>query len=106
MGAKKTTRAADRALDGKVRQLVEAHGGGISVDVDSAGDAHVTFHGRCAACPSAPVTMGSLVRPTLLKIEGVRSVTRNGAVSRFAEARIEKMFGLSESTDPRADGAN
>ncbi|ADL47286.1 NifU family protein [Micromonospora aurantiaca (nom. illeg.)] len=96
MGADKRAKAADRALDGKVRQLVEAHGGGVTVDVDADGDARVTFHGRCAACPSAPVTMGSLVRPALLKIEGVRSVTRAGAVSRFAEARIEKMFGLSE----------
>ena len=95
MGAKKTTKRADHALDGKVRQLVEAHGGGVTVDVDADGDAHVTFHGRCAACPSAPVTMGSLVRPALLKIEGVRSVTRDGAVSRFAEARIEAMFGLA-----------
>jgi Fe-S cluster biogenesis protein NfuA len=95
MGAKKTTKKADHALDGKVRQLVEAHGGGVTVDVDAEGDALVTFHGRCAVCPSAPVTMGSLVRPALLKIEGVRSVTREGAVSRFAEARIEKMFGLA-----------
>jgi Fe-S cluster biogenesis protein NfuA len=94
-GRKKTNRAADRALDGKVRQLVEAHGGGVSVDVDADGDAHVTFHGRCAACPSAPVTMGSLVRPALLQIDGVRSVSRDGAVSRYAEARIEAMFGLA-----------
>ncbi|MBM2614830.1 NifU family protein [Actinoplanes sp. LDG1-06] len=93
---KRLAKRVDQALEGKVRQLVEAHGGGITVDVDNEGDAHITFHGRCAACPSAPVTMGSLVRPTLLKIEGVRSVSRDSTVSPYAEARILKMFGLDE----------
>jgi Fe-S cluster biogenesis protein NfuA len=93
---------ADQALDGKVRQLVEAHGGGVEVAVDDAGDARVTFRGRCAACPSAPVTMGSLVTPALLRIEGVRSVSRSGGVSRFAEARIARMFGLNEPTTDRS----
>ena len=97
---KKLAKRVDKALDGKVRQLVEAHGGGITVDVDKQGDAHITFHGRCAACPSAPVTMGSLVRPTLLKIEGVRSVSRDSTVSPYAEARILKRFGLSEEDQP------
>ncbi|MEV0729314.1 NifU family protein [Polymorphospora sp. NPDC050346] len=98
---KKTARAADRALDGKVRQLVEAHGGGVTVDVGADGDAHVTFHGRCAACPSAPVTMGSLVTPALLQVEGVRTVSRRGNVSRFAEARIAAMFGLDTAEGDR-----
>ncbi|MFI5835868.1 MULTISPECIES: NifU family protein [Micromonospora] len=88
-------RAADRALEGKVRQLVEAHGGGITVQVDDAGDARVSLKGRCRACPSAPVTMGALVRPTLLAVEGVRSVSREGGVSRFAEERIARMFGIT-----------
>jgi Fe-S cluster biogenesis protein NfuA len=97
-GRKKVAKAADQALEGKVRQLVEAHGGGITVDVDREGDAHITFHGRCAACPSAPVTMGSLVRPTLLQVEGVKSVSCNGSVSRFAEERIARMFDITEVT--------
>ena len=42
MGAKKTTKRADHALDGKGRQLVEAHGGGVTVDVDADGDAQGT----------------------------------------------------------------
>jgi Fe-S cluster biogenesis protein NfuA len=85
----------EEAMDGKVRQLVEAHGGGMEVEVDDAGTAHVTFRGRCANCPSAPVTMGALVRPALLRIPGVTQVTRRGATSRFAEERIAKMFDIT-----------
>lgn len=96
MAAADVTAAADEALEGKVRQLVEAHGGGITVEVDDGGDARISFKGRCRACPSAPVTMGALVRPALLRVEGVRSVSREGGVSRFAEERIARMFGIRE----------
>ncbi|WP_433086835.1 NifU family protein [Dactylosporangium sp. CA-052675] len=96
MDVAEVNRAADLALEGKVRQLVEAHGGGITVEVNDEGDAHISFKGRCRACPSAPVTMGALVRPALLQVEGVRSVSREGGVSRFAEERIARMFGIKE----------
>jgi Fe-S cluster biogenesis protein NfuA len=94
MASDKVSAAADRALEGKVRQLVEAHGGGITVSVSDDGDAHISFKGRCASCPSAPVTMGSLVRPALLAVKGVKSVSRDSSVSKYAEARIAKMFNL------------
>jgi Fe-S cluster biogenesis protein NfuA len=86
---------AERALDGRVRQVVEAHGGGITLDVTAPGEVRVNFQGRCAACPSAAITMGSLVRPALLEVEGVTSVTRRGATSRFAEERIAKLFSIT-----------
>lgn len=86
---------SERALDGPVRQVIEAHGGGITLDTDPTGKLRVNFKGRCASCPSAAITMASLVRPALLAVEGVTSVTRSGGTSRFAEERIAKMFNIT-----------
>ncbi|HEX4830404.1 MAG TPA: NifU family protein [Trebonia sp.] len=93
--ARELAERAEQALEGRVRQVVEAHGGGITLDVTGPGEVRVNFQGRCQACPSAAITMGSLVRPALLEVEGVSSVTRRGATSRFAEERIARMFAIT-----------
>jgi Fe-S cluster biogenesis protein NfuA len=85
----------DAVLEGRARQVIEAHGGGVLITATEDGHVSVDFKGRCGACPSAAVTMGSLVEPLIRQVEGVTRVTRHGRrVSVHAERRIAKMFGL------------
>ena len=55
----------EAALDEKVRPVLRAHGGEISVDHLEDGVLYVKLLGQCAGCPSADLTNETLVEAEL-----------------------------------------
>ncbi len=75
--------------------MMRAHAGAIElVNVSEAGEVRVRFVGKCTGCELRPVTMAATIRPGLLAVDGVVSVTASGArVSEEAELRLLAGFG-------------
>lgn len=81
------------ALEQRVHEVstfINMHAGGLELShVSDEGDVEVSFTGMCTGCPYRPVTMVATVRPALMEIPGVRSVTAVGSrVSEQAERRL------------------
>ena len=55
----------EAALDEKVRPVLRAHGGEISVDHLEDGVLYVKLLGQCAGCPSADLTNETIVEAEL-----------------------------------------
>lgn len=74
----------NRVLDEKVRPLLRTDGGDlevISLDEDL-GELTVRLIGKCSACPSAEITMESIVRNEVLAaIPEIRTITLDAGVS-------------------------
>jgi Fe-S cluster biogenesis protein NfuA len=87
--------ALDRTVE-ELSQVLHAHAGGLElVDVDPDGGVTVRFTGMCTGCPVRPVTLVGLIKPALLEIEGVKSVTAEGGrMSAHAEARLAQQVNL------------
>lgn len=73
-----------------VSHLLEAHGGGIEVQVgDSPGSVRVRFTGLCTSCCLRPLTVANIVGPALLAVPGVTQVDVEG--SRISAEGIERL---------------
>ncbi|MFJ9033418.1 NifU family protein [Streptomyces sp. NPDC102274] len=77
----------------RVRQVsayIRMHAGGLELrHITDDGEVQVQFTGMCTGCPYRPVTMAATVRPALMEIDGVTSVTVVGSrVSEQAERRV------------------
>lgn len=57
----------EAVLDERVRPVLRAHGGGISVDRMEDGVVYVRMTGACAGCPSADLTNETVVEEELTK---------------------------------------
>jgi Fe-S cluster biogenesis protein NfuA len=62
-------------LDGEIRPLVQSHGGDVLIESVQDGRVHVRFVAACVGCGLRPVTFGATVRPRLLQVPGVVSVS-------------------------------
>lgn len=78
-----------------VDQLITMHAGGIELDrVDVDGNVRVRFTGMCTGCLYRPITMAATVRPALMEVDGVTSVSAVGSrVSEEAEQRLAEDLG-------------
>jgi Fe-S cluster biogenesis protein NfuA len=96
-----TVKATDRqtgtvdlpALEERIRELstyINMHAGGLTLShVSDDGAVEIAFTGMCTGCPYRPVTMVATVRPALMDVPGVTSVTALGSrVSAQAERRL------------------
>jgi len=80
--------AVERAV-AAVSSLFRAHGGGVALSAERNGEIELRFTGMCAGCPSRPVCLATTVRPALLAVRGVRSVTAAGTrIDPSAAARL------------------
>jgi Fe-S cluster biogenesis protein NfuA len=61
-------------LDAKVRPYVQSHGGDVHATV-TRGAVAVEFAAACGACHLQALTFAATVRPALLAIPGIDSVT-------------------------------
>ena len=62
-------------LDRDVRPYIQGHGGDVEVTGIDGGHVAVRFRAACNACELKMVTFAATVRPKLLAIPGVKSVT-------------------------------
>ena len=60
-----TIEQIDKVLDVKVRPDLSLHGGDIKIEKIEDGVLHVRLLGQCSGCPSANLTMESLVNEEL-----------------------------------------
>ncbi|HEX2232131.1 MAG TPA: NifU family protein [Thermoleophilaceae bacterium] len=92
----------EKLIAERVRTLsgvLDAHAGGLELSEVNGDAVTVRFTGMCTGCPLRTVTMAGLVRPALLQIEGVESVTAPGArISREAEERMARLMSESGSS--------
>lgn len=86
----------EKRLD-RMTRMVATHGGRVELDSVSAdGEVRVRFGGMCTGCLMKPLTLNSLLRPALLDVEGVRTVSAVGVrMSEAAERRI-KSFAIAD----------
>lgn len=77
-----------------VSRFLDSHVGTVEVvSVTDAGDVTLRFAGACNACPALPVTFESAVKPRLMAIPGVRTVTTERVnISNAAAARVAALF--------------
>lgn len=82
--------AAVRERLGDLSRLMNTHAGGLElVDIDAEGHVTVGFTGMCTGCPFRPLTLAGTIRPGLLALHGVTSVTAKGSrISVEAEERL------------------
>ena len=75
--------------------LLRTHAGGLDlVDVSADGEVSLRFTGMCAGCPFRPLTAVSTIRPALLSVPGVRSLSIPGTrISEEAEERLLRALG-------------
>lgn len=83
-----------------ISRALDAHAGGLELsEVTADGAVTVRFTGMCTGCPLRPVSLVGLVRPALMSIDGVTSVSASGGrISAEAESRMVKQmraFGTS-----------
>lgn len=72
-----------------VDQALRAHAGGVELVSERDGAVELRFTGMCTGCAWKPQTMAATVRPALLAVDGVRSVTAAGArTSEEADRRM------------------
>jgi Fe-S cluster biogenesis protein NfuA len=70
--------------------LLRAHAGGLELcGVDDEGGVTVRYTGMCTGCAFRPVTAAATVRPGLMELDEVASVTIAGSrISEAAEQRL------------------
>jgi Fe-S cluster biogenesis protein NfuA len=89
--------AVQDKLDGRVRPMLQVHGGDLSLISVTDGVVRVRFEGACVGCPLRPVTMAVVIEPALRLVDGARSVEAPGVhVSSGARARMAAMFGAAQ----------
>lgn len=78
----------------RVSEILKAHAGGVEVSrVEDDGELVLRFTGMCTGCPLRPVTLSGLVRPALLAVDGINSVSAEGVrISAEAEARLARQL--------------
>ena len=99
------TREIGKKLDGRIRPVLQVHGGDLTLLSVSNGIVSVRFEGACVGCPLRSVTMAITIGPALRAIDGIESVRAEGVrVSQASEARLAAAFqgGLSEHARPPA----
>jgi Fe-S cluster biogenesis protein NfuA len=86
----------------RVTALFRSHGGSVEVaGTDAAGAVRVRFGGMCSGCPSQAACLQHTVRPRLMAVPGVTSVTATGArVSEEAAARLRAFLGGTPGGGP------
>lgn len=94
LGMPQVGAVADRIA--AVSAALDAHAGGLELrSIADDGTVTVQFTGMCTGCPLRPVTFHGLVKPLLLKVEGVREVcAEGGRISAEAEARMARQLQL------------
>lgn len=76
-----------------VRARLRGHAGDCEVvDVNEDGEVTINFLGACSACPAISFTYGAIVEPTLMAIEGVKSIkTHQVHMSPAVKKRLQAM---------------
>lgn len=79
-------------LDERVREInraLGAHAGGIEVAAVADASVTIRYTGMCTGCPFRPVTTAATVRPALLDLPEISSVSVEGSrISQEAEERL------------------
>src|SRR5919201_190458 len=84
-------------LDGRVRPMLQVHGGDLSLVSVTDGVVRVRFEGACVGCPLRPVTMAVTIEPALRLVDGARAVEALGVrVSPGARARFAALLRAGE----------
>ena len=80
-------------LDRDVRPFVQSHGGDVALDWIRDGHVEVSLVAACRGCGLQAVTFGALIRPCLLEIDGVGSVTCDGI--ELSPARLDQIAAFA-----------
>jgi Fe-S cluster biogenesis protein NfuA len=91
-----------------VRGRLRAHGGDVTVRHVAGGVAEIEWHGACRSCPAVALTLGAVVTPAVLAVDGVHAVHSARGVSPMVLERLERAarrYGSGPST-PDGDGAS
>lgn len=80
-------RRVSAVLDREIRPLVQSHGGDVGIESVRDGHVAVAFRAACDGCGLRAVTFGATVRPRLLRVAGVRSVTCDAVL--LSPARLD-----------------
>lgn len=88
--------AVERRL-AELEALLRTHAGGLElVGVSAAGEVSLRFTGMCCGCPFRPLTTVATIRPALLAVPGVTSVSIPGTrISEEAEERLAAALGAA-----------
>jgi Fe-S cluster biogenesis protein NfuA len=65
-------------LDARVRPILQAHGGDLTLTAVGDGVVSLRFEGACVGCPLRPVTLAVTVEPALRTVDGVEAVEVEG----------------------------
>ena len=83
------TREIEAKLNGRIRPVLQAHGGDLTLLAVANGMVGVRFEGACVGCPLRAVTMAVTIGPALRAIAGVEGVQAEGVrMSQAAAARL------------------
>jgi Fe-S cluster biogenesis protein NfuA len=82
-------------LDGRVRPMLQIHGGDIELVNSSPDSVVVRFHGACIGCPLRPLTIAALVEPAIREVAGSATVDSGTRVSAAAARRLAKLAASS-----------
>ena len=96
-------------LDGRVRPLLQTHGGDLEVVSSSPDSVVVRFRGACSGCPLRPVTLSALVEPVIREVAGSATVYAGARVSAAAARRLAMLAastGWMTNQTYGADGAD
>jgi Fe-S cluster biogenesis protein NfuA len=82
-------REIEAKLNGRIRPVLQAHGGDLTLLTVANGVVGVRFEGACVGCPLRPVTMAVTIGPALRAIAGVEGVQAEGVrVSQASASRL------------------
>jgi len=82
-------REIEAKLNGRIRPVLQVHGGDLTLLTLAKGVVGVRFEGACVGCPLRPVTMAVTIAPALRAIPGVEGVQAEGVrMSRASAARL------------------
>jgi len=82
-------REIEAKLDGRIRPVLQVHGGDLTLLTVAHGVVGVRFEGACVGCPLRPVTMAVTIGPALRAIAGVEGVQAEGVrMSQASAARL------------------
>lgn len=74
-------------------EILQAHAGGLELVYDHDHEVTVRFTGMCTGCPLRSVTFSGLVKPALMALDAVDSVSAEGVrLSAEAEARLARQI--------------